>query len=545
MTPTATRARPTATANLTGTAVLLRFALRRDRVRLPAWILAISLSLVGLAAGLPGAYGDEGERRLRAELITDPAGVAFSGPRIGVDDYTIGAMLTNEMMGWTAVLVALMSILTVLRHTRAEEEAGRAELLRAGVVGRHAPLAAALAVAAIANAAVAATVAVGLGGAGIDSVDWAGSWLFGAALAGVGLVFAGVAAVTAQVSEHTGRSGGLAGLVVAAVFLVRAIGDVADSPLSWLSPIAWAQRTSPYVDDLWWPLLLPVACTAALTALAVALTSRRDVGSGLWPARRGPAAAADSLVNPYGLVWRLLRTGAAGWAAGILAFALLYGVLLGGIEDFAAELAAVRAILAGSDGGVVDALIAHLVSLLAIFSALYAGSFALLRARTDEARGLTEPVLAAGMGRVRWLWSHIAVSAALGTGILLVSALGLGAAGAVSTGDAGLVPSTLASALVYTAPLLLTVALAAACYGWVPSAARTAVWVLVGYALLVGKLGELFGVAHWAPGLSPFNAVPRMPAEDFAPSPVLLLLALSAVLVAAGFTGFRRRDVAA
>ena len=45
-----------------------------------------------------------------------------------------------------------MSILLVVRHTRADEETGRAELVGAGVVGRHAPLAAALVVAAIADA---------------------------------------------------------------------------------------------------------------------------------------------------------------------------------------------------------------------------------------------------------------------------------------------------------------------------------------------------------------------------------------------------------
>jgi ABC-2 type transport system permease protein len=34
-----------------------------------------------------------------------------------------------------AVVVALMSLLLVIRHTRAEEESGRVELVRAGAVG--------------------------------------------------------------------------------------------------------------------------------------------------------------------------------------------------------------------------------------------------------------------------------------------------------------------------------------------------------------------------------------------------------------------------
>jgi ABC-2 type transport system permease protein len=39
-----------------------------------------------------------------------------------------------------AILAAVMSALTVVRHTRQNEELGRAELVGATVVGRYAPL---------------------------------------------------------------------------------------------------------------------------------------------------------------------------------------------------------------------------------------------------------------------------------------------------------------------------------------------------------------------------------------------------------------------
>ena len=55
------------------------------------------------------------------------------------------------------VAVAIMSIQLVVRHTRAEEESGRAELVRAGVGRPPCPLTAALALAALADAAVAAS----------------------------------------------------------------------------------------------------------------------------------------------------------------------------------------------------------------------------------------------------------------------------------------------------------------------------------------------------------------------------------------------------
>ena len=68
-----------------------------------------------------------------------PATVALAGPRIGVDDYTFGAMMTNEMLALTSIVVALMSIFMVVRHTRGEEETGRSELVLANPVGQLAP----------------------------------------------------------------------------------------------------------------------------------------------------------------------------------------------------------------------------------------------------------------------------------------------------------------------------------------------------------------------------------------------------------------------
>jgi ABC-2 type transport system permease protein len=55
-----------------------------------------------------------------------------------------------------------MSMLIIGRHTRAEEESGRDELIRSGAVGRLAPLSAAVVVALAANAVLGALVAVSL-----------------------------------------------------------------------------------------------------------------------------------------------------------------------------------------------------------------------------------------------------------------------------------------------------------------------------------------------------------------------------------------------
>jgi ABC-2 type transport system permease protein len=163
---------------------LIRLLLRRDRVRIPVWLASITLFTVATAASLPDLYPTAADRRAVASTMELPATVAMLGPNYaGPENYTYGPMLAHQMVVMTAVVVALMSVLLFVRHTRAEEESGRAELVRATVVGRHAQTAAAFVVIAAANVTVGLLVAVSVGGAGIETVTWGGSLLLGASLA--------------------------------------------------------------------------------------------------------------------------------------------------------------------------------------------------------------------------------------------------------------------------------------------------------------------------------------------------------------------------
>src|SRR5205823_1510149 len=123
-----------------------------------------------------------------------------------------------------AVLAALMSTFAVVRHTRQSEETGRAELIGAGVVGRHAGLTAALIVTVGADVVLAVLLGLALLAAGQPA---AGSFTAGAAVAAVGIAFAGVAAVTTQLTSSTRGASGLAAAVLGGAFLTSGIGNVA------------------------------------------------------------------------------------------------------------------------------------------------------------------------------------------------------------------------------------------------------------------------------------------------------------------------------
>ncbi|MFJ6280330.1 ABC transporter permease [Arthrobacter subterraneus] len=530
--------------SLTGTLSLFRFALRRDRVLIPAWALGVGGMAAYFAAVIPLAYPNQAALQTRANIMKDPSGALLTGPGYGLENYTFGAMVTNEILGMLAVAAALMSIFLITRHTRAEEESGRAELIRAGVVGRRAPLAAAILTLLTANAAIGATLAAGLLGSGLAFPD---TLAVSAGMALVGLVFGGVAAVTAQLSEHSRTASGMAGAALALAFLLRGIGDsqsVGGSALSWFSPIAWAQQTRAFTDLRWWPLVLCVALFAVLLTVAVVLTTRRDFGAGLLPARSGRGSARAFLVHPVGLILRMERGSIAGWSVGLVAFAVLTGSMGEGIvESFEAQPQLAAVFGQGAGGDVLRATLASFTAYFAMAVAVYA-VISVNRLRAEESDGRTGAILAASVSRPRWLLSSLLVTTLGSTVMLLLIGIGLGTGAGMSVGDPALAADFALAGLVYLPLVLGFAGLAALSYG-ILRAGTWWVWLILVSAIIVGLYGPLLNLPDAVANAEPFGLMPRVPAESLDPVPVTVAALAALLLIGAGAAAFRRRDLEA
>ncbi|MPY98939.1 MAG: ABC transporter permease [Actinophytocola sp.] len=528
---------------MTGFSTLLRFGLRRERVRMPVWIAALTLLTVSTVAGFPDLYPTAASRQSRASLMDSPAATAMNGPGFGLDNYTFGAMLANEMTGFLAIFVALISVLMVSRHTRHEEEQGRAELIRAGIVGRHASLSAALAVTVIANLLLAVVLTVVLGGMGIETITWGGTALFAASLAMVGIVFAAASAVSAQVFEHGRAASGMAGALIGVAYALRAAGDMGNDFLSWLSPIGWAQRTKSYVDDTAWPLLLGLVVAGVLVAVAYLLSTRRDVGAGLRQPRPGAAGASDALTTPLGFALRLHRGAVIGWTSALFLFGAMYGSLASEVESFVEDNPAMQEFVRQmGSASFTQSWLALIMSMLAMVCSVF-GVLVVVRMRTEETSGRAEPVLSTALTRAKWVAGHLAVALGGGAVVMLSGGLGLGVSAMASTGDSTLLPDLLGAALAYVPAVWLTTGLALTLFGLLPGTVH-ATWVVLGYGLFIGMLGPLLQLPGWLNNLSPFSHVPQLPAVDVEVTPLVLLTAVAAALVALGFGAFRQRDLA-
>ncbi|GAB1824288.1 ABC transporter permease [Herbidospora sp. RD11066] len=528
---------------MTGTAVLLRFALRRDRLMLPLWTLVIVALPVGTASALAELYADAAQRiSLGMTIMANPALQALTGPVY--DGTSIGGLTAWRATNIAAVLAALMSTFIVIRHTRAEEESGRAELIGAAPVGRYALPAAAVLTSVIANLTIAVLTTVGLAGQGLPAE---GSAAFAASVAGVGLLFTGIAAVAAQLTVGARAATSIAVAALGLFFAIRAAGDAAGGDaLSWASPLGWAQRTRAFAGERWWVPALFVAVAVALLVAADALARRRDLGGGLLAARRGPAAAAPSLRSAFALARRLHRDSVASWA---VSFAVV-GAVFGGLAETVGELAGgspqIAELLAqmGGAGALVDTFFATELDLFALVAGGYAVQAA-LRPRVEEVTGRAEPVLASAVPRGRWLLGHVACSLAGSALILTVAGVAAGLAHGVRVGEPVHQVVRIAGAAVAQVPAVWVMAgIAVLLFGLLPRATAAAWAFLVAFAVL-DLFGQLLQIDERVRFLSPYAHLPALPGGEATVWPYLWLGLIAAALIGAGVAGFTRRDLEA
>jgi len=527
---------------LTGFGRIARFILRRDRVRLMVWVVAITLITLASAASLPAVYPTQRSVEGYVQLFGDnPALIAFAGPGYGFDDPNLGLVLVNETQLNAMIALALMSIFLVTRNTRAEEESERADLVRASVVGRHAPAASAATVIGGANLLVGLLCALGF-----IALDYevTGSLALAGSLTCAGLVFAGIAAVAAQLTS-TGRAAlGIASSVLGVAFAVRAIGDVAGNGLSWLSPIGWAQATQAYADERWWVLGLCLAAFIGLLQGAFWLSTRRDLGAGILPQRLGSAHADRWMTRPVGFAFRLQRGALLGWAVALFLMGFLYGSIANDIEQLIEENAFAAEMFSAQGGAsLTDQFLAVAVAQLALVAGA-CGIATALRLATEEAAGRAEPILAGPTPRSTWVGSHVVMAAAGSLVALVAAGFGAGLSYALVIGDPGQIPRLIGSALVtYPAVLVLT-GVAVIFFGAFPSIAGAA-WAALAVAFVTGYFGDLFKFPDWVRRISPFEHIPGLPAEDLAFLPPLLVAIVAAALIAFGARAFRVRDLRA
>jgi ABC-2 type transport system permease protein len=528
---------------------LLLARVRRDRVILPIWIGATALLAYASASGVKVEFATDADREaVLSVAIATPSLLALRGLPDGA---TLGSYVYFQVFCYLAVMAGLMSTFLLTRHTRADEERGRLELLAATPIARTTNLAVALVLGVLANAVLALFVALGFIAGGLDAV---GSWVAGVAAGVTGLAFLGVAALAAQVAPTSRSANGLGAAAVGVAFLLRALGDALGSPdlasltvtsawPSWLSPVGWGQHVFAFTRHDRSPLLLALALAVVTAGIALIVQSRRDLGSSLLPERLG--SSTGRIRSAVGLAWRQQWPSLIGWVIGAALTGSIAGAIGGRIAD-AADLAQtlqdlLSSFVPGGRGQLIDLLVAAVIGIAGILAAA-AGVQAILRARGEESDGRLELVLAAPVRRVAWLLGYVLVAVVSVTAVALAAGLAAGAS-FLPTDAERFWPSVLGGVAQIPAAVAF-VALAAFVLAVLPRLTVPLGWAVIVVGFMIGQFGGLLQLPDWVRDASPFRHTPAIPPVDGADwTGAFWLIGISVVVVAASAVLVRTRQL--
>ncbi len=526
----------------TGAGLLTRAILRRERLLLTAWALSTVGIVLGGVAAAGTTYPTAADRADRLEQLQQiPMFVLFQG-RAFSD--TAEALAAQQAFAVGTLCAALGAVLLVVRSTRAEESAGRRELLGGLPLGRHADLAAALIVALGAGGVIAAAIAVGLVATGAPT---AGSVALALVIGAAAWMGAALAAVAAQITTRTGAAFGVAFGIFYALHLLRGLGAMAGDAgrwVTWAVPNGWLENVRPFADERWWALLPVPVWSAVVVAIAFTLANHRDLGAGLVSDRSGPARAAPSLRSVFALALRGERTTLLLWSVLVAGIGLALGYVGSGAMIAYADTAWVRAMGAGMGVDPAEVFFVYTVFVF-VFPVAIQAVLATLRMRREEMAGTGELLLSGPVERTRWAVAHMSVAFGCPAVLLAVLGVAVGTGSALSgEGSAGDITRFGGFALSLTPAVWVICAVTFLAYGVLPRLcvalgwAALAVGVLVEIAVKTGTVPEILFLLT-----SPFAHVnPYYRMTDAAP---LLVAALALALAALGLWSLRRRDMPA
>lgn len=458
------------------------------------------------------------------------------------DLLTTGGYVAWRVGGIASILAAAWGLVAAVAALRGDEEAGRQELVLAGLVTRRGNALAALAAVGASAIAIGLALLAGLVAGGLAAGPSA--YLVLATLSPAA-VFAAVGAVTSQLVPSRRLALEIGAGVLLVALTLRVVADTASGlgALRWLTPLGWTEEMRAFAGPRPVVLILPALATTALVALALALLARRDIGAGLLRVRDSAPADPRLLSSPTAQALRSERGSLLAWALGIACFAAVVGLLAqtftaARIPGPLAEQLQKVGVSVVTPSGALGLYFLFFVLAISLFACAQVAA-----ARREEADGRLETLLALPVGRRGWLAGRLLLAAAAAVALALTAGLVAWAA-AVSQGtDVSAVRMLEAGANCLPAALLFLGAGALA-FAALPRAAAGIAYGVVGLTFLWELAGALVGAPGWTLRLSPFHNVGLVPAQAFQAGAAVTMLAIGALCAVAAVAAFGRRDLA-
>ena len=520
---------------------IFRLLGKRERIISLLWFLGIAGTTLTFGAMFTQLFPDEASVSGMVNALDTPAMTAMMGPVYGTEQLMPVMLMTMQMRIWVMLCAAILSIFFICRHTRNDEELGRWEVLRSLPVGSITVSAAAYTGAVSLQVIIALATASGLLILDLPGTTAAGAFSYSFSIASVGIVFAGVALLMAQLFSTTRGALTSSFAVLGLAYMLRASGDVSQSALSAISPLGLGFQVEAFYSNAAAPILILIAESLAFAVAALLLASRRDLGEGILPARRGKGHAASWMLSPAGLAFRLTRTQILIWAIGLVTIGAVYGSVMGDIETFTASNEMYKQMLdsAGTSYSLSDRFMAMLFGIFSAIAAIPAILHA-LKIRGEERRGRLDQIFSKSVSRSSMLGSYVAI--AFVESILMLTLVAFGFYITASAAVSVSLGTVLQAALVYLPALWVMIGASVLLVGLLPKGS-VLVWALYAYVFFMLFYARILSIPEWIIRISPFSNIPQLPATSFEWLPPAVLTLIAAALMWIGFRRFRQRDI--
>jgi ABC-2 type transport system permease protein len=455
---------------------------------------------------------------------------------------TVSGYSAWRVGGTLAIAAAVFGLLAAVRALRAEEDAGRMELVLAGAVGRRTAFSSAMAAI---GGGICVLWAAEFAGFVVGGLPAGGSAYLALATVSVVPVCVGVSAVVSQVAPTRRMALELGGTIVGLLFLLRVIADTSSSVgwLRWATPLGWAEELRPFAGTRPTVLLLPVLASTLLLATAARIAASRDIGSGLIPGRDTAGPRLRLLSSPTAQALRSERGSLIAWASSVGLFGLVLGVVSQSVSSAGISKSVQQEIAKLGSGSIVTP--SGYVAFVFIFFILAVSLFACAQigaARHEEADEQLETLLALPVSRTRWLGGRLLLATCAAAAISLVSGV-FTWIGAVSVGVNISLARMLEAGANCLPVSLLFLGIAALAYALAPRASVGIAYGLVTVTFLWQLVGSLLGAPKWLVDLTPFAHVGLVPTQPFQAGAAAMMTGVGLVGALAALAVFRRRDL--
>lgn len=491
--------------------------------------------------GYRGAYSALSARLAFARSFAGNTGLRllYGEPH---DLVTVAGYSAWRVGGTLAIAAAAFGMVAAVQALRGEEDAGRTELMLAGIISRHTAYWSAMAAI---GAATLILWAAEFAGFVAGRLPVAGSAYFALATASVVPVFAGLGAVASEIAPSRRIALELGGGAVALFLLLRAVADTASGAgwLRWATPLGWAEEMRPFTGARHVVLLLPAVASVVLLGIAARLGTGRDIGSGLLPARATAEPRLALLSSPAAQALRSQRDSLIAWTGSFAVFAFVFGVVSGGVSpadvprNMARQLGKLGSGSIATPTGYLSFIFFFVILAVSLFACAQIGT-----ARREEAGQQLETLLALPVGRIRWLGGRLLLAVCGATVISLTSGL-LTWAGAASGGVSVSLPRMLEAGVNCLPVAALFLGVAAMAYAIAPRASAAIAYGIVTVTFLWQAVGALLGAPRWLVDLTPFAHVGLVPAQPFRAVAAAIMIGIGLAAALAALAVFRHRDL--